>query len=518
MIPDTAASLLPEEQPGRFRIRRSSYAILAVICLAAVFVTHYGLIGMPYFWDEVGQFVPATWDLYSRGSLVPSSATPNVHPPGIMAWVALWWHVFTPSVEVSRVAMLFLGAGTLFAAFLLAVELCGAAAGLPAFFAVLVLGCSPLFYTQALLVQLDLPSTLFTCLAFWFFFRERHWAAIACCCALVLTKETGALVPLVLGGWLAYEKRFRRASFYLIPLGLLGIWLAILFAQTGHWLGNEEFARYNAGSAARLSHVGFSLIRRAYFLFIGDFHWIGTLGIIAGWRAGVFQRRRWRIAAVFFFAHAVMVSFLGGAVLERYLLPILPLFYAAAVLGLFTLRPAWKWSGFALMTAGLVAALFINPFFWPFPFENNLAMADFTSLHARTASWLEQKASRRTIATAWPLSAELTRPDVGYVSKRLMVLEAPDFTVTRVLSMPLDEIDIFVLYSRDWDPPHNLLQYRALNFLARNVLSYQRPVTGDDLRRKFGLEPVTLFRRGGQWVEIYARPSSPYFNTLKTFE
>lgn len=67
MIPDTAASLLPEEQPGRFRIRRSSYAILALICLAAVFVTHYGLIGMPYFWDEVGQFVPATRDLYSRG-------------------------------------------------------------------------------------------------------------------------------------------------------------------------------------------------------------------------------------------------------------------------------------------------------------------------------------------------------------------------------------------------------------------------------------------------------------------
>lgn len=511
-------NVLLEERPGRFQIRRSSYAILALICLAAVFLTHFGLIGMPYFWDEVGQFIPATWDLYGNGALVPSSATPNVHPPGVMTWVALWWRVFVPSVEVSRIAMLTLAAGTLFAATLLAVELSGAAAGLPAFFALLTLGCSPVFYTQALLVQLDLPATLFTCLAIWLFLRERHWPAIAACCALVLTKETGALVPFVLSGWLAYEKRFRRASFYLIPLAVLGAWLLFLFAKTGNWLGNDEFARYNAGSAFRLSHVGFSLLRRIYFLFIGDFHWVGTLGLVAGWRAGVFRRRRWRLAAAFFVAHAVMVSFLGGAVLERYLLPVLPLFYTAAVLGLFTLRPVWKWVGYALMTAGLVTALFVNPLFWPFPYENNLAMADFTALHSRTAGWLEQKAPTRAVATAWPLSAELMHPELGYVQKRLMVLETPDFTADRVLAMPLDAVDLFVLYSRDWDPPYNLLQFRAFRFLARNVLGYQRPVTADALRQRFGFEPVTLFRQGGQWVEIYARPQSPYFKTLKTLE
>ena len=505
MSPEAAEPQFSTGRQARYRIRTSTYVSLGLLFAAFVFATHASLVSMPYFWDEVGQFIPSTWDLYRDGSIVPHSATPNVHPPGVMAWIAFWWKAFWPSVAVTRLAMLLLASLTLLAAFLLAVELSCATPGLPAFFTVLALGVAPIFFTQSLLAQLDLPATLFTCLAFWLFLRERHSLAVLACCALVLAKETGVLLPLVLMGWLVHEKRLRRASFYFIPVALLGLWLLILYAKTGNVLGNPEFAKYNAGSAFRISHVGYSFFRRVFFLFIDHFHLVGTAALYATWRGGFFERRRWRIALTFCAGQILLVSFLGGAVLERYMLPVLPFFYAAAVLGLFSLRPTLKWAGYGALIAGLVAGLFVNPLFWPFPYENNLAVADFTALHARTAEWLEKNAPKRIIATAWPLSAELTQPDLGYVSAKLPVLEIPDFSDGQVASLPAGAIDVFVLYSRDWDPPMNLLRTRAGGFVGRNFLSYRAPVAAEQIQSRFKMQPAAAFRQGGQWVEIYAR-------------
>ena len=57
----------------------------------------------------------------------------------------------------------------------------------------------PLFYTQGMMAQLDMPAMLFTVLALLLFCLDRHAAAAAACTALVLAKETGALLPLIFG-------------------------------------------------------------------------------------------------------------------------------------------------------------------------------------------------------------------------------------------------------------------------------------------------------------------------------
>lgn len=489
-------------------MKPGTVATFALVFVAVVFATHYRLISMPYFWDEVGQFIPATQDIYREGALVPVSATPNVHPPGVMMWIALWWKAITPSIEVTRCAMLLLGALTMLTAFLLAIELAQSTPGAPAFFVVALLGCAPIFYTQSLLAQLDLPATLFTCLAFLLFIREQHRWGVVACCALVLTKETGAIVPALFFVWLAVERRFRRSLFYLIPLALLASWLVLLYVKSGHILGNEEFARYNAGSATRLSHVAFSFARRIYFLFVDNFHWIGTLALIPAWRSGLFTRRRWRLVIVFVAAHFVLVSVFGGAVLERYMLPLLPFFYTAAVVGLFEARSSLRWPGYCVMAVGLVAGLFINPRLWPFPYENNLTMTDFTAVHKQAAAWLEEKAADRTMATAWPMSAELANPTMGYVSRGFKVVEMPDFAAFRAGEFTKDPVDVFVLYSRDWDPDQNLLRKKHFAWAARMFLDYQLPITSDVLESELGMVPVKSFSQRGQWVEIYAKRNS----------
>ena len=130
-----------------------------------VFALHAPYFGLPYFWDELGQFVPAALDLLHDGSLVPHSAVPNAHPPGVMAYLALIWRIFGYSIPATRAAMLLLGGLAVFVTYLLALELCPDAGRPAAWIAILLLLLDPLFYTQSMLAQLDMPAMLFTLVA-----------------------------------------------------------------------------------------------------------------------------------------------------------------------------------------------------------------------------------------------------------------------------------------------------------------------------------------------------------------
>ncbi len=122
----------------------------------------------------------------------------------------------------------------------------------------------------------------------------------------------------------------------------------------------------------------------------------------------------WRLVAVFAAAHVLLVSLLGGAALERYLVPILPLLYCAVAAALTTIGRKWRAIAVTGMMAGLVAGLFVNPPF-PFPYENNLAMADFVNLQVAAAGFVEEHYQGTAVYTAWPLTAALRRPEFGYV-------------------------------------------------------------------------------------------------------
>src|SRR5450631_4475498 len=110
---------------------------------------HLPMLKLPFHWDELGQFAPASWDLYKDGSWITHSTLPNVHPPGVMAIVALTWRIFGESVAAARVAMLVVASAGLLFSFLLAIRLCRGNAGAPAFAAVAFLMASPIFFSQS---------------------------------------------------------------------------------------------------------------------------------------------------------------------------------------------------------------------------------------------------------------------------------------------------------------------------------------------------------------------------------
>lgn len=304
---------MPERRP-----RLGSYLLFAVVFGLVIFCAHLPCIHLPYFWDELGQFVPAALDIYHDGAWIPHSTLPNVHPPGVMAYLALVWRIAGYSIEATRVAMLMLATVTALAVFLLAIQICRPLKGAPAFSAVLLLLASPLFYAQAMMAQLDMPSMLFTALALLLFVQERIRDCAVACVALVLTKETGALLPLVFGFWLLRERRTREALWFVAPFLALGAWLLYLRHGTGNAMGNSDFVHYNLFYPLHPARLSVSLFRRFFYTFVDNFHWIGTIAIVLAWRyTNIFRNRTWAIVGTILIGHLLMVSVLGGATLER---------------------------------------------------------------------------------------------------------------------------------------------------------------------------------------------------------
>lgn len=485
-----------------------AYALFYLGFFVILLLFHAPVLNLPYFWDELGQFVPAALDIQREGLWVPKSTLPNVHPPGVMAYLAAVWSVVGYSVSATRVAMLAMAAAGVLGAFLLAIELCRSTRGYPALTAALLLLVSPLFWAQAMMAQLDMPAMVFTTFGLLLFLRERYVASALLCTALVLVKETSIVVPAVLGAvLLLWERRVRDALWFLLPAVALAGWLAVLYRSTGHLFGNPEFAHYNTTFQFHPVRLPLTILRRLFYLFIDNFHFIGTVAIVVAWRrTDVFRTRAWAIVAVVAFSQTVAVSVLGGAALERYMMPVLPLFYIASAAAFTTLARRRRLAASGVMAVGLILGIFFSSPL-AYPFENNSAFVTFVRLQHRAARVLEAEYPDQTIVSAWPLPDALRRPDFGYVEKPLRVRGIENFDPETVLRVA-GQADVLVLYSRTWEPEWGVLRSDWVRHFLEDYYYYKPQITPDQIRGSLGLVPVGRWEERGQWIEIYARATS----------
>jgi hypothetical protein len=471
----------------RARVSCSSAALFLL-------VAHLGILSAPYFWDEAGQFIPASLDLFYKGEFVPHSTIPNVHPPGIMLYLAGVWHVFGYSIVVTRSAMLLIAMLACWCTWRLAADfLCP---DHKAAVMTLVLLClSPLFFSQSIMTLLDMPAMALTLLGLLLFLQERMVLAAIACVALVMVKETGALLPAVLGITLLWEHRWKQAVWFMIPAFPLLGWLLILHAHTGNWLGNETFARYNLSYPLNPVRFVMALLRRTYFLFIGTGYFIGTIALARA-RGKFLHSRAWRVAGAFGVVHVIAMCLLGGAVLERYLLPVLPITLAA-------FASARLSRGAFLSMCGLsIACIFVNPIY-PFPFENNLAWIDYVNVQRQAAQYLSTHLRNdATVSSSFPFAGCMRRPELGYTTRDFAIDEIPDFTLESVESLRTQHIDALVIFNTTWDPLRLLHNPQWVRFL-RQFYSYHPDIEPDEIPAVLGFHRVTRFERRGQWIEIF---------------
>lgn len=493
-------------------VRLQTYALTFGFIAVVLLLMHGPLLDLPFFWDEAGQFIPASLDLFRTGSWIPLSTLPNVHPPGVMAYLALCWSIFGYSISATRIAMLLVASFGAVVTFLLAIELARGAAGVPAFAALALLSVSPLFFAQSMMAQLDMPAMSLSILALLLFLQNRIRASAVACIILVLVKETGLVVPLLFAGWMLFEQgsggRRLQALWFLLPVPALAIWLFALHHATGHWFGNAAFTAYNLREPLHPVPFLLALLRRCYYLFISTGHVIGTIAFLWAWRRMPLLRDRpWKIAGAFVIAQLLVVSALGGAVLERYLLPALPVVFIAFAVSFQALATRTRRTALAALLLCLVAANFLNPLY-PFPFENNLSFVNFVALEESATDRAEHDAlalpGGGVIGTVFPVADALRNPDLGFVQSAHKVFEVAGFSPAEVQKLKSEGPNIVIYCKRTWDPVRLLDKPPIRSFLATHY-GYVPEMSADEVAGTLSMRVARRWTRGGLSMEILER-------------
>jgi hypothetical protein len=226
------------------------------------------------------------------------------------------------------------------------------------------------------------------------------------------------------------------------------------------------------------------------------------------------RRERDRIAvptqlafAALLLAYVLMLSVLGGAVLARYMLPVMPLVIIISVSTLRRRVPWWRWL-IAMAAVGFVSALITNPFYRSAP-EDNLNYADFVRLHKRAADVIQERYAHAHVLTAWPASDELTHPYLGYVKQPVSVVRIDNFTVEQLTlaAQAKEQYDVALLFSTKLEPEHPLLDSFAWwRRIHERFFDYHRDLPPDVAAQMLGGTVVFEKHLNGQWIAIVEFP------------
>jgi hypothetical protein len=530
---------------------------LFALFAALVVASHAPLLRLPYFWDEAGYYVPAARDLLA-GSLIPHSTPSNAHPPLVLAWLALWWRVLGESPLVTRSAMLLVAAFSLLGFFRLARTVSNAKVAATS---TLLTAIYPVFFAQSSLAQVDLPAAG---LIFWgleFYVRKQPGVAAIWFSLAALAKETAILIPLGLflwelirWGWVARRRAIEREGIVeqegtassravrepnsdcparldavpsrpgidagiratlllLVPVLPLALWYAYHYARTGFVFGNPEFFRYNVQGTLQPLRILLALLLR-FWQAVGymNLYALTIACVLAMWHSpkedstGKKQRIDPAIQ-VTFLAIAILyggaLAVIGGAVLARYMLPVVPLVILVCVSTIWRRLRLWK-AVIAVVVLAFIAALFVNP---PYGFapEDNLAYRDYIRLHQQAENWIETRLPNARVLTAWPASGELTEPYLGYVRRPLQVVQIEDFTTEQLLSVANapTRFDVALVFSTKYQPPHSLVaRWRLWQKWKARYFGYHVDLAPEAAAAVLGGRLVYVDRRRGQWVGV----------------
>ena len=547
---------MKQSTPGPQRPPITAPLLFAPVCIT-VYLLHLTLMRLPYYWDEGGYYIPAAWDFFRLGTLIPETTMRNAHPPLPSILLAAWWKVAGFHIVSTRLLMCLITTVALLAVFRLAKLLAGEAVGLTV---MILTAIYPVWFAQTTLAHADMFAAAFTLWALTFYADRTEWTgrpaaatasnaisasvlfALAC-----LSKETAIVLPaalFLLEAWLLIgalrtqsrvtsqqerEASTRGDNGTVAPPRDHAVWLAALAlpavallgwylyhrAKTGFMFGNPEFLRYNATANLSAMRTLLSLRHRLVHLtvhmnlFLPVLAMLSVLLLPSRLPSGrpFLARGAVRLILVLLVAQWIAFSVLGGALLTRYVLPAYPLLLILCV-------TVWKsrvrrWPVLAGLTLfAFAAACEINP---PYPFapEDNLAYRDMIVLHQHAIHQLQQRFPGATVLTAWPVAADLQRPELGYLRTPMRTTEVQNFSAEQVAKAAQDpgSFDTALVFSTKYDPP-NGLPLAGDRASDQKFYEYHRDLLPAEIARALGGSVVWQEERKGQWAAVLYFPRS----------
>src|ERR1700758_2122932 len=129
------------------------------VIFAGLYASHFRLLRLPYFWDEAGYYIPAAWDFFRTGTLIPQTTVTNAHPPLPSILLAVWWHLSGFVVSGTRTLICMVAAAALLGIFKLAKNLTTTAVAAAT---VILTAIYPVWFAQSTLAHADIFAATFT--------------------------------------------------------------------------------------------------------------------------------------------------------------------------------------------------------------------------------------------------------------------------------------------------------------------------------------------------------------------
>jgi len=495
-------------------------ARLALIFVAYL-ILHAPLLSLPYFWDEAGHYIPAARDFMLSGDVIPKTTVSNAHPPLPQVYVAAAWSGFGYAPAVTRVAMLLLAAFALVQVWRIGERVADAEAAVAA---TILTGLYPVFFAQSSLAHADLMATALTLWGLRLYLEGSRWTFAALSLA-VMAKETAAVVPVVLLAWELWQRRpagtaeavsFRNRALrrnvllLVVPVAVLAGWFAYHYFRTGFVFGNPEFFRYNVATTLEPLRILLAAMRRMWQVTGYMNLWVLTVAMAAAMLLPPLVNKdgttRERIAIptqllflALILAYVVGHSLIGGAVLARYMMPVLPLVVLIAVSTLWRRVPRWR------LLAGFVAVTFVAGLFVPpltsFAPEDNLNYASYVRLHQRAAGYLQERYPRATVLTAWPASDEVAHPYLGYVQTPMKVVRVEHFSFDQVM-LARQNADYDVAFVFSTKTPRRRLRWEWWNRANEKFFDLHQDLSPALAAELLGGRVVMQENENAQWVAV----------------
>ena len=498
---------------------------LFLLVFAAVFLSHWPLLRLPYYWDEAGYYIPAAFDFFRTGSLIPYSTLSNAHPPFPSIYLAGWWKLFGFAPFITRTAMCAIAALALVAVWRIALIISGRRS--LALATLLLTAIYPVFFAQSSLAHADVFAAAATLWALAFFLDDQLWPAVICFSLAALSKETAIVTPLALAAWQAWvairqrSSKVARNTFRLgIPVIPLALWYVYHWHRTAFIFGNPQYLRYNATATLSPLRIAIAFLHRTFQLTFHMNLFVPVLLALAallldpapetgGLSRPAIPRTHRTFILVILLANAAFFSVLGGALLTRYLLPLYPLVILLCVYALHRRIKRWAWF-VAFAAAAFLAALFVNP---PYRFapEDNLAWSDMVRLQQDAIAQIESRYPDETVLTAWPASDELTKPELGYVSLPVRVTPIDNFSFDQIRAAAQSDqsYSVALIFSTKYNPPRRLSLGRINQSLDARYFGFHRDLDPAFIARLLGGRVVWSEQRKGQWAAVlhFDRPA-----------
>ncbi len=495
-----------------------------MLLFAGVAIGHLTLLHLPYYWDEGGYYIPAALDFYHTGQLVPHFT--NGHPPLPNILLGTLWHIVGFHIIATRLLACAFAALSLCAIFRLSERLLDSAA------AVIVTALTavyPIWFAQSSLAHADIFAAAFTLWAFALYLPMRasnsaqRYVRVAALFSLgALSKETAIIQPAALAAWeivlllrswrdpLERNRHLRWIAALSFPLFPLIAWFAYHHHVVGFTFGNPEYLRYNATANFTAAHILQALRYRFLHLFWQRNIWMPILFAFAS----LFLPRQKDAPSllapgersaiiVLVVANWLAFSVLGGALLTRYLLPIYPLILIVCV-GLWRTRTR-RWPIFAVATAlAFISALWLNP---PTSFapEDNLTYRDMIVVDQEAIDFVAQHYPDATILTAWPVAADVFRPELGYVKTPMKAVSIEDFTLPEIRKAAKEpgRYDTAIVFTTHFVTPsfrHYLMDHPDTR--SGREFAESRDLRPAEIAALLGGQIVWEDNRGGEWAAV----------------